>query len=168
MDKKLNLHENALITSIAWNEKETKLATSDNKGLVFISSTDTGKWVRNLVNDSSRSAVVTATWSPDASRILMVYVNGLVMLGTASGHRIYNGTINKGSASKFGLIASASIELFVLGWGMQFVAIILLERRFGASPLCWQPMVTIILCTVAGVFVGCSTAYGAESITGFC
>lgn len=117
MDKKLNLHENALITSIAWNEKETKLATSDNKGLVFISSTDTGKWVRNLVNDSSRSAVVTATWSPDASRILMVYVNGLVMLGTASGHRIYNGTINKGSAPKFGLIASNSIEVFVLGWG---------------------------------------------------
>lgn len=117
MDKRLNLHDNALITSIAWNEKETKLATSDNKGLVFISSTDTGKWVRNLVNDSSRAAVVTTTWSPDASRILMVYVNGLVMLGTASGHRIYNGTINKGSAPRFGLIANNAIELFILAWG---------------------------------------------------
>ncbi|KAE8302175.1 WD40 repeat protein [Giardia duodenalis] len=117
MDKKLSLHDNALITSIAWNEKETKLATSDNRGLVFISSTDTGKWVRNLVNDSNRAAVVTTTWSPDASRILMVYVNGLVMLGTASGHRIYNGTINKGSAPKFGLIASNAIEVFILAWG---------------------------------------------------
>lgn len=116
VDRKLQLHDGAAITSVSWNEADERLTTADNRGLVVVCAYTDGRWVRELVNESTQSPVVSASWSPDSTKVLILYANGSVLLGAASGHKIFSGTLNQTEVPRFGYISDSRLDVFVIGW----------------------------------------------------
>jgi hypothetical protein len=88
IEKKLTIHEGSKITSLAWNEQLEQITSGDIRGSVVVCEYREEKWNSILVNESVQSPVTNAVWAADASKILIVYQSGQVLLGAASGHKI--------------------------------------------------------------------------------
>ncbi|TNJ28116.1 WD40 repeat protein [Giardia muris] len=115
-DKKLELHGNNAITTLSWNENDSRFTSGDIHGDVIVSGFADGRWTKDVINSPGKLPVVSAIWSPDSSKLLMVYENGAIVLGTASGHKIYSGTLKQQSAPRFAFISDTRLDQFIVGW----------------------------------------------------
>ena len=84
----LESHNNA-ITFIAWNEQFNKLTTSDSSGKIVVWVNNENEWCEEMVNKRNGTSVTGVKWSPDGQNICMIYNDGVIMLGSLEGNRIW-------------------------------------------------------------------------------
>ena len=92
MNQTLGGHSGA-VTCVAWNEQHKKLTSSDEKGLIIVWSLHKGSWVEEMINDRKTSVVADMRWAPDGKRICIAYQDGLVIVGSVDGNRIWGSEV---------------------------------------------------------------------------
>ena len=79
-----------------WNPHLDKIATCDSSGTVIVWRNHNGRSVMELVNNRG-TQISDFRWSNDGTKVLIAYVDGYVLVGTAYGRRIWARQLNLGS-----------------------------------------------------------------------
>lgn len=90
---------------VIWNEHHNKLTSSDENGLIVVWNMYKGKphcmqlllntasilgtWYEEMINNRNKSVVRHMCWNKDGKKICIVYEDGLVILGSVEGSRIW-------------------------------------------------------------------------------
>jgi len=86
----------AQVTIVRWNKHLDKIATCDASGTVIVWRNHNGRSIMELVNNRG-TAISDFQWSNDGNKVLIAYVDGYVLVGTAYGRRIWARQLNLGS-----------------------------------------------------------------------
>ena len=81
---------------VRWNKSLDKIATCDAAGSVIVWKNHNGRSIMELVNNRGVS-IADFQWSNDGTRVLISYVDGYVLLGTAFGRRLWARQLSIGS-----------------------------------------------------------------------
>ncbi len=73
-----------------------KIATCDESGTVIVWRNHNGRSIMELVNNRG-TPISDFQWSNDGNKVLIAYVDGYVLVGTAYGRRIWARQLNLGS-----------------------------------------------------------------------
>lgn len=84
------------VTIVRWNNHLDKIATCDASGTVIVWRNHNGRSIMELVNNRG-TAISDFQWSNDGNKVLIAYVDGYVLVGTAYGRRIWARQLNLGS-----------------------------------------------------------------------
>eukprot|EP01013_Petalomonas_cantuscygni_P011975 TRINITY_DN2567_c0_g1_i1.p1 TRINITY_DN2567_c0_g1~~TRINITY_DN2567_c0_g1_i1.p1 ORF type:complete len:1282 (-),score=375.63 TRINITY_DN2567_c0_g1_i1:194-4039(-) len=79
----------AAVMCVAWNEACRKLTSSDARGIIMVWILYKGVWFDEMTNDRQRSVVRDLKWTPDGHKIVIVYEDGYVIVGSIDGHRLW-------------------------------------------------------------------------------
>ena len=79
-----------------WNKHLDKIATCDSSGTVIVWRNNNGRSIMELVNNRG-TPISDFQWSNDGNKVLIAYVDGYVLVGTAYGRRIWARQLNLGS-----------------------------------------------------------------------
>jgi len=91
---------------VIWNEHHNKLTSSDENGLIVVWNMYKGElvcrqhmnvvikqfsgtWYEEMINNRNKSVVRHMCWNKDGKKICIVYEDGLVILGSVEGSRIW-------------------------------------------------------------------------------
>jgi WD repeat-containing protein 35 len=97
---------------VVWNEKYKKLTSSDENGLIIVWMMHKNFWFEEMINNRNKSIVKDMKWSPDGSKICIVYEDGAVILGGVEGSRLWG----KEYKHKIALVEwSPDSKLIILG-----------------------------------------------------
>eukprot|EP00760_Papus_ankaliazontas_P001905 PhM_4_TR10728/c0_g1_i1/m.13047/K19674/WDR35, IFT121; WD repeat-containing protein 35 len=88
MNQTLENHERA-VGVVAWNDHQHKLTSSDANGLIIVWMLHKGIWFEEMVNNRNKSVVKDLCWTPDGSKICIVYEDGAVIVGSHDGNRLW-------------------------------------------------------------------------------
>jgi WD repeat-containing protein 35 len=77
------------ISCITWNESFNKLTTSDTMGKIVVWINYENQWCEEMVNKRDNTIVTGMKWSPDGQHICIIYNDGVVILGSLEGNRIW-------------------------------------------------------------------------------
>jgi WD repeat-containing protein 35 len=77
------------ISCITWNETFNKLTTSDTNGKIVVWINYENQWCEEMVNKRDNTVVTGMKWSPDGQHICIIYNDGVVILGSLEGNRIW-------------------------------------------------------------------------------
>lgn len=79
------------ITGCNWNDMHQKLTTSDCSGLIIVwSCKNKEDWAEEMVNNRGKTHSVTGLdWSPDGTMIAILYEDGLMIIGSVEGTRLW-------------------------------------------------------------------------------
>lgn len=77
------------ISCITWNEAHNKLTTSDTQGKIVVWINYEGQWVEEMVNKRDNTIVTGMKWSPDGQNICIIYNDGVIIMGSLEGNRIW-------------------------------------------------------------------------------
>lgn len=88
MDQTLEGHSGA-VKCLAWNLNFVKFATSDENGLIIVWTLHSGVWHEEMMNNKNQSVVKDMKWTPDGSRICIIYADGSVIVGSVEGNRLW-------------------------------------------------------------------------------
>lgn len=77
------------VKCVRWNEAYKKLTTSDENGLIIVWMLHKNYWFEEMINNRNKSFVTDMKWSPDGTRICIVYEDGNVILGSVEGSRLW-------------------------------------------------------------------------------
>lgn len=105
------------IRQVTWNHAQTKLASCDASGIIYVWVRNEDRWSVELVND--RGVKVTdLSWSPCGASALICYEDNFVLIGSASGQRVWSNSYPTGPSTTVtcGVWAPDSKQL-VLGFG---------------------------------------------------
>lgn len=89
MNQTLEGHKGAVLNA-AWNPQHRKLTTSDSSGLIIVWGIHNGQWYQEMVNNRGRSVVTDLRWRSSGSEICIAYEDGVVILGTVDGNRLWS------------------------------------------------------------------------------
>ncbi|VDP16487.1 unnamed protein product [Soboliphyme baturini] len=81
---------NGTVKVIRWNENFQKLATSDQHGYIIVWTFYKGSWCEEMINNRNKSVVTDLQWSNDGNQICIAYEDGVVIVGSADGNRIWS------------------------------------------------------------------------------
>ena len=84
------------MTIVQWNKHLDKIATCDATGTVIVWRNHNGRSVMELVNNRG-TPISDFKWSNDGNKVLIAYVDGYILVGTAYGRRIWARQLNLGS-----------------------------------------------------------------------
>lgn len=84
------------MTIVRWNKQLDKIATCDSSGTVIVWRNHNGRSIMELVNNRG-TAISDFQWSNDGNKVLIAYIDGYVLVGTAYGRRIWARQLNLGS-----------------------------------------------------------------------
>lgn len=84
------------VTLVRWNDHLDKIATCDASGTVIVWRNHNGRSIMELVNNRG-IPISDFQWSNDGSKVLIAYVDGYVLVGTAYGRRVWARQLNLGS-----------------------------------------------------------------------
>mmetsp|Transcript_3693 Transcript_3693/g.5458 ORF Transcript_3693/g.5458 Transcript_3693/m.5458 type:complete len:1191 (-) Transcript_3693:9-3581(-) len=93
MNQTLEGHSNE-VTLVSWNEDYRKLTSSDSTGLIVVWTLHQGKWIEEMINNRNKSSVKAVKWTSDGFKICIVYADGMVIVGTVSGDRLWGKVLN--------------------------------------------------------------------------
>lgn len=97
MRRNFNFREHSSeVTIVQWNKHLDKIATCDTSGTVIVWRNHNGRSVMELVNNRG-TPISDFRWSNDGSKVLIAYMDGYVLVGTAYGRRIWARQLNLGS-----------------------------------------------------------------------
>ncbi len=77
------------VKCVVWNEAYKKLTTSDENGLIIVWMLHKNFWFEEMINNRNKSTVTDMKWSPDGTRICIIYEDGNVILGSVEGSRLW-------------------------------------------------------------------------------
>ena len=77
------------IACIAWNNTFNKLTTADTKGKIVVWIYYDGQWCEEMVNKRDGTVVNGMKWSPDGQHICIVYNDGVSIMGSLEGNRVW-------------------------------------------------------------------------------
>lgn len=91
-----------MITMSIWNEVYQKLTTCDDKGLIIVWVMRDDQWVEEMANHREdkkqktpvKIPVTGIDWSPDGQLICITYEDGLIIVGTYEGNKLWNIELN--------------------------------------------------------------------------
>lgn len=84
------------VTIVQWNKHLDKIATCDASGTVIVWRNHNGRSVMELVNNRG-TPISDFKWSNDGNKVLIAYMDGYILVGTAYGRRIWARQLNLGS-----------------------------------------------------------------------
>ena len=88
MNQTLEGHKNQVMV-VTWNEGYKKLTTSDHNGLIIVWMLHKGMWFEEMINNRNKSTVRGMRWTPDGQRICIIYEDGMVIVGSVDGNRLW-------------------------------------------------------------------------------
>jgi tubby-related protein 4 len=78
---------------VSWNVPFQKLATVDEKGVIFVWVKHENRWSLELINDRNHS-VIDMAWSHDGRVTVICYEDGYVLVGSVTGQRYWSTVVN--------------------------------------------------------------------------
>ena len=72
-----------------WNSNYRKLTTSDENGLIIVWMLHKQMWFEEMINNRNKSTVRGMRWTPDGQRICIIYEDGMVIVGSVDGNRLW-------------------------------------------------------------------------------
>lgn len=81
------------IRLVSWNAPYQKLATVDEKGIIFVWVKHENRWSLELINERNHPAVDMA-WSHDGQMTVICYEDGYVLVGSVAGQRYWSTVVN--------------------------------------------------------------------------
>ncbi|GMT28681.1 hypothetical protein PFISCL1PPCAC_19978 [Pristionchus fissidentatus] len=104
------------VSCVTWNRAKGKLASSDQSGVIYVWARNEERWSVELVNERGVK-VRDVSWSPCGNAALICYEDNFVLIGSASGQRIwsYNYPSNQTVACGVWLSAQMMVIAFVNG-----------------------------------------------------
>ena len=78
---------------VSWNVPFQKLATVDEKGVIFVWVKHDNRWSLELINDRSHP-VIDMAWSHDGRMTVICYEDGFVLVGSVTGQRYWSTIVN--------------------------------------------------------------------------
>uniref|UniRef100_A0A674PIQ2 WD repeat domain 35 n=1 Tax=Takifugu rubripes TaxID=31033 RepID=A0A674PIQ2_TAKRU len=88
MNQTLEGHSGS-VQVVTWNEQYEKLTTSDQNGLIIVWMLYKGAWYEEMMNNRNKSVVRSMRWNTDGQKICIVYEDGVVIVGSVDGNRIW-------------------------------------------------------------------------------
>jgi len=82
-------HREFTVQVVRWNDQEKRLSTSDENGQIIVWVYQRGAWQEEMVNDRKKSLVADMKWTPDGRKICIVYKDGVVIMGSLDGQRLW-------------------------------------------------------------------------------
>ncbi|CAF1683297.1 unnamed protein product [Rotaria magnacalcarata] len=81
------------IRLVSWNIPYQKLATIDEKGVIFVWVKHDNRWSLELINDRSQPVTAMA-WSHDGRMTIICYEDGFILAGSVTGQRYWSTVLN--------------------------------------------------------------------------
>jgi len=78
---------------VSWNIPYKKLATIDEKGVIFVWVKQDNRWSLELINDRTHS-VIDMSWSYDGRITVICYEDGFILVGSVTGQRYWSTVLN--------------------------------------------------------------------------
>ncbi|CAF4521749.1 unnamed protein product [Rotaria sp. Silwood1] len=78
---------------VSWNIPYQKLATIDEKGVIFVWVKHDNRWSLELINDRSHP-VTDMSWSHDGRMTIICYEDGFILAGSVTGQRYWSTVLN--------------------------------------------------------------------------
>jgi hypothetical protein len=78
---------------VSWNVPFQKLATVDEKGVIFVWVKHDNRWSLELINDRNHP-VIDMAWSHDGRMTVICYEDGFVLVGSVTGQRYWSTVVN--------------------------------------------------------------------------
>eukprot|EP00163_Fabomonas_tropica_P007371 TRINITY_DN1709_c0_g1_i2.p1 TRINITY_DN1709_c0_g1~~TRINITY_DN1709_c0_g1_i2.p1 ORF type:complete len:1180 (-),score=292.10 TRINITY_DN1709_c0_g1_i2:85-3624(-) len=88
MNQTLEGHHGSVLCT-TWNENYRKLTTSDQLGLIIVWMLHRGMWFEEMINNRNKSVVRDMHWTSDGQKICIAYEDGLVIVGSVDGNRLW-------------------------------------------------------------------------------
>ncbi|KRY39371.1 WD repeat-containing protein 35 [Trichinella spiralis] len=108
------------IKVIVWNEKHQKLTTADDRGYINVWVLHNGVWYEEMINSRNKSTVNSMKWSKDGNKICIAYNDGMVIVGSVDGNRLWSAEIKHSIVAvewsprdKLILLGASSGEIYV-------------------------------------------------------
>jgi len=77
------------ITCITWNDMFNKLTTADTNGKIVVWINHDGAWYEEMVNKREKTIITDMKWSSDGQHICIIYSDGVIILGSLEGNRVW-------------------------------------------------------------------------------
>jgi len=77
MNNTLDGHKGKVVV-VSWNERNKKLTSSDQNGLIIVWSLHKNQWYEEMINNRNKSFVKDLKWTYDGQLICIVYEDGMV------------------------------------------------------------------------------------------
>lgn len=88
MNQTLEGHQGDVIR-VAWNSRYRKLTSADSRGKITVWMLYKGVWYEEMINNRNKSTVADLRWTPDGQRICIAYEDGMALVGSVDGNRIW-------------------------------------------------------------------------------
>ncbi|KAK5966921.1 Tub domain-containing protein [Trichostrongylus colubriformis] len=127
------------ICMVTWNRVQTKLASCDSSGVIYVWVRNDDRWSVELVNDRGVK-VRDLSWSPCGSSALICYEDNFVLIGSSTGQRIWSNSFPTTTTVTAGVWAPDSRQL-VLGFASGNIQVLsdqganITERSFTTDPI---------------------------------
>ena len=77
------------VNIVVWNEKYKKFTSADENGLIIVWMLHKNFWFEEMINNRNKSYVTDMKWSPDGSKVCIIYEDGYVIVGGVEGSRLW-------------------------------------------------------------------------------
>lgn len=127
------------ICMVTWNRVQTKLASCDSSGVIYVWVRNDDRWSVELVNDRGVK-VRDLSWSPCGSSALICYEDNFVLIGSSTGQRVWSNSFPTAVTVTAGVWTPDSRQL-VLGFASGIIQVLsdeganITERSFTADPI---------------------------------
>ncbi|KAK6729318.1 hypothetical protein RB195_006396 [Necator americanus] len=127
------------ICMVTWNRVQTKLASCDSSGVIYVWVRNDDRWSVELVNDRGVK-VRDLSWSPCGSSALICYEDNFVLIGSSTGQRVWSNSFPTAITVTAGVWAPDSRQL-VLGFASGTIQVLsdqganITERSFTSDPI---------------------------------
>ncbi|CAF1145603.1 unnamed protein product [Adineta ricciae] len=102
------------VSLVSWNAPFQKLATVDEKGVIFVWVKHDNRWSLELINDRSHP-VIDMAWSHDGRMTVICYVDGFVLVGSVTGQRYWSTVVNTPQAKISAVTWMPDVSHVILG-----------------------------------------------------
>ncbi|CAF1029359.1 unnamed protein product [Rotaria sp. Silwood1] len=99
---------------VSWNVPFQKLATVDEKGVIFVWVKHDNRWSLELINDRSHP-VIDMAWSHDGRMTVICYEDGFVLVGSVTGQRYWSTVVNTAQAKISAVTWMPDVSHVILG-----------------------------------------------------